>query len=188
MCARILTIGNEHETRATRDILANRGLDLVSESDPGRASARLEDGFDAVILPVRHTATRHSWPNGPSLLERIIQKSPQSSVVVLTGPSELDLAVRAVDRGAVDFIVYPGSPQKSWATVQAAIKLTAARKGSNGSAAPEADDLNLENAERRLIGKALKKHNGNITRAARDLGLTRPALYRRIDRYQLARV
>ena len=43
-------------------------------------------------------------------------------------------------------------------------------------------DVTLEEAERILIRKALDRHNGNVTQAARALGLTRSALYRRLQR------
>jgi len=45
--------------------------------------------------------------------------------------------------------------------------------------------LNLEEMEAILIRKALVKHHGNISKAAGELGLTRPALYRRMDKYGL---
>jgi DNA-binding NtrC family response regulator len=47
------------------------------------------------------------------------------------------------------------------------------------------DDLTLDDVERSTIRKALDKHDGNITHAARELGLTRTALYRRIEKYGL---
>ena len=43
-------------------------------------------------------------------------------------------------------------------------------------------DVTLEEAERILVRKALDRHGGNVTRAARALGLTRSALYRRLQR------
>ncbi|CAN5151980.1 hypothetical protein BH18ACI2_BH18ACI2_03830 [soil metagenome] len=39
--------------------------------------------------------------------------------------------------------------------------------------------------ERNMITEALRKHNGNISRAARELGLTRRGLYRKLDRHSL---
>ena len=45
--------------------------------------------------------------------------------------------------------------------------------------------LNISEMEKRLILKALDKHNGNVTRAAKDLGLDRLALYRRLQKYGL---
>lgn len=49
----------------------------------------------------------------------------------------------------------------------------------------EEDILDLSEMEKRLILKALDKHNGNVTRAAKDLGLDRLALYRRLQKYGL---
>jgi len=46
-------------------------------------------------------------------------------------------------------------------------------------------DLNLEQAEEALIRRALGKHQGNISQAAKELGLTRAALYRRLEKYGL---
>ena len=45
------------------------------------------------------------------------------------------------------------------------------------------DDLNLERMEYVLIERALKKHRYNISHAAKELGLTRAALYRRMEKY-----
>lgn len=44
----------------------------------------------------------------------------------------------------------------------------------------------LEEVERRMIADALRKHGGNISRAARELGLTRRGLYLKLERYQLS--
>jgi DNA-binding NtrC family response regulator len=59
------------------------------------------------------------------------------------------------------------------------------------SAAPSAaietslDDLNLDRMEQQLIERALKKNAWNISLTAKDLGLTRASLYRRMERYGL---
>ena len=47
------------------------------------------------------------------------------------------------------------------------------------------DTLTLDEAERVLVAKALDRHRGNVTRAARDLGLSRAALYRKVHRHGL---
>jgi len=47
------------------------------------------------------------------------------------------------------------------------------------------DTFNLDEIEKRYILKAIKKNNGNITRAAKDLGITRTALYRRLEKHGL---
>ena len=45
------------------------------------------------------------------------------------------------------------------------------------------DTLQLEEMEVLLIKKAMQKYNGNITETARELGLTRASLYRRLEKY-----
>jgi len=52
-----------------------------------------------------------------------------------------------------------------------------------GSGASE--DFNIETMEKLLIERAIKKHDGNISRAAHDLGLSRTALYRRMAKHGL---
>lgn len=47
------------------------------------------------------------------------------------------------------------------------------------------EDLPLEDVEKILIRKALAKHGGNVSRAARALGLSRSALYRRLEHFRL---
>jgi transcriptional regulator of acetoin/glycerol metabolism len=47
------------------------------------------------------------------------------------------------------------------------------------------DDMSLEDVEALLIRKALTRYEGNVSRAAEALGLSRSALYRRIQRYGL---
>jgi DNA-binding NtrC family response regulator len=64
--------------------------------------------------------------------------------------------------------------------------------GATTSQPTEAEDANvmleqfkLEEVEKILIRKVLKKHDGNITAAASELGLTRSSLYRRLEKYGL---
>jgi len=52
-------------------------------------------------------------------------------------------------------------------------------------ATPARSDLNLVESERTLIGRALKRHNFNVSHAAKELGLTRAALYRRMAKHGL---
>jgi DNA-binding NtrC family response regulator len=54
------------------------------------------------------------------------------------------------------------------------------RKGND---AAEADTLKLNEVERAAVVKAIQLHNGNISKAAEELGLTRASLYRRMEKY-----
>jgi two-component system, NtrC family, response regulator HydG len=46
-------------------------------------------------------------------------------------------------------------------------------------------DFKLSNVEKNAIMRVIEKHNGNITKAAKELGLTRTALYRRLTKYDI---
>lgn len=47
------------------------------------------------------------------------------------------------------------------------------------------EDLTLDEAEKLLIEKALERNDGNVSKAADELGLSRSALYRRLQRFDL---
>jgi transcriptional regulator of acetoin/glycerol metabolism len=60
--------------------------------------------------------------------------------------------------------------------------------GLQAPAAPSGgslEDLPLEEVERVLIQKALARHGGNVSQAAHALGLSRSALYRRLEKHGL---
>ena len=48
------------------------------------------------------------------------------------------------------------------------------------------EELSLEQVEALLIRKAMARYEGNVSKAANALGLSRSALYRRLDRYGIA--
>ena len=52
--------------------------------------------------------------------------------------------------------------------------------------APALDDMTLEDAERWLISRALQRHDGNVTRAAESVGVSRSALYRRLQQFGMS--
>jgi transcriptional regulator of acetoin/glycerol metabolism len=47
------------------------------------------------------------------------------------------------------------------------------------------EDMSLEDVECFLIKKAMTRYDGNVSQAAKALGLSRSALYRRLQRYGL---
>ena len=54
-----------------------------------------------------------------------------------------------------------------------------------GQSAPRLDDMSLEEVEAFLIKKTLARCDGNARQAAEELGLSRSAFYRRLERYKL---
>jgi transcriptional regulator of acetoin/glycerol metabolism len=49
----------------------------------------------------------------------------------------------------------------------------------------EDEVLKLSTMEKNTIMRVIDKHNGNISKAAKELGLTRTALYRRLSKYDI---
>ncbi len=56
---------------------------------------------------------------------------------------------------------------------------------SGREVSPRLEDMSIEEVEAFLIKKALARYNGNVSHAANALGLSRSALYRRLQRYGL---
>uniref|UniRef100_UPI00404B794C sigma-54-dependent transcriptional regulator n=1 Tax=Fulvivirga sp. TaxID=1931237 RepID=UPI00404B794C len=57
--------------------------------------------------------------------------------------------------------------------------------GQNSSDDVITDNLNLDDVERNVIKRAINIHDGNISKAAKELGLTRASLYRRLEKHGL---
>jgi DNA-binding NtrC family response regulator len=105
-------------------------------------------------------------------------------------------ALGGFDAGAMQLLLghpWPGNIRELDHAVERAVLLAQAeqvRAGDLGlrassSAAPRLDELPLEDVEKLLIQKALSRYDGNVSRAAQALGLSRSALYRRIASYGL---
>lgn len=58
------------------------------------------------------------------------------------------------------------------------------QQDKNNQGLPESA-TNLEETEKMLVRKVIDKHGGNISKAAKELGITRASLYRRIEKYEL---
>jgi DNA-binding NtrC family response regulator len=56
---------------------------------------------------------------------------------------------------------------------------------AHGGDGLDLEDYKLESVEHHVIRKVLAKHGGNVSRTARELGLTRTSLYRRMEKYGL---
>nr|WP_314545238.1 sigma-54 dependent transcriptional regulator [uncultured Massilia sp.] len=69
---------------------------------------------------------------------------------------------------------------------QADFVATGAIDGDAPGARLGVDGMTLEQVERHMIEQALRQHAGNVSRMARALGLSRAAMYRRLERHGLA--
>jgi two-component system response regulator HydG len=65
------------------------------------------------------------------------------------------------------------------------LRFSAPSPESSSDAEASFDTLNLNDLEQKAVRKALSKHGGNVSQAAEELGISRRALYRRIEKYGL---
>ncbi len=103
------------------------------------------------------------------------------------------------DQSAVDKMLhynYPGNVRELQYTVERAVimaedeVLTAndiifSPIETSRPSEEEPVELNLSSVEKNTILRVIEKHNGNISKAAKELGLTRTALYRRLSKYDI---
>ena len=101
--------------------------------------------------------TRHQWPGNVRALRHAIERAVILSHAPVFEPADFPLELPPEQAGAT------AAPAPASAT----------------------EDLNLERQEQRTIQLALKKHGYNISHAAKELGLTRAALYRRMEKHGL---
>lgn len=149
---------------------------LATPSDD--LEARLAStNFVAALLDMNFVTGERSGAAGLDALTRIHACDSTLAVVLMTAYGGVQLAVSALKRGATDFVLKPWHNEKLIATMEAAARVTRERR--------DAEAQTLDQLERGAIERALSKADGNISIAAAALGLSRPALYRRISRHGL---
>ena len=158
---------------------------LAGLADRVDAAASLDDletwlkarPYEAVLLDMNFVAGDSSGRAGLDGLARTRCLDPAVAVVLMTAYGGVSLAVEALKCGAADFVLKPWKNDTLVQTVSAAAALTQERRRDQ--------DMDLDALERLAIERALQRHEGNISKAAATLGLTRPALYRRMEKHGL---
>jgi DNA-binding NtrC family response regulator len=163
--------------RAARIALAAHFSSITLAENAARLDQWLDAATDVVLLDMNFALGAASGRDGLNALGRIRVIDAALSVVLMTAYGSVTLAVDALKLGAADFVLKPWRNEELVATVRAAAERTrAAREGRT---------LDLDTIERRAIEQALERHQGNISSAAEALGLSRPALYRRMAKHGL---
>jgi DNA-binding NtrC family response regulator len=119
-----------------RDVLIAARLALApiaGRIETGTSPAALADmigrgPIDAVLLDMNFASGAHSGQEGLDWLARIHQLDRSISVVLMTAYGGVQIAVEALKRGAVDFVLKPWQNDKLIATMSSAISLARARR------------------------------------------------------------
>ncbi len=120
---------DEHVVLTSRIILKEHFDRIDSLESPKTLETKLrQQDFDVVLLDMNFKAGATSGNEGLFWLKRIQQLSPQSQVVLQTAYGDIELAVRSIKEGAVDFLPKPWDKDKLVATVINAYQQARARK------------------------------------------------------------
>lgn len=126
------------------------------------------------ILPIaRHYLGIYSRKYGDN--ERTFSAAAESALVEYQWPGNVRALRHAIERAVIlcsDNVIETDDLQ---------LQQAVAETGIERQAAP----LNLDRVEKETIASALRKHGFNISHAARELGLTRASLYRRMEKHDL---
>ncbi|MDB5972214.1 MAG: hypothetical protein JWQ90_4664 [Hydrocarboniphaga sp.] len=160
---------------------------MVCLRRPAELVAALDRLRPAVLLlDLNFGPGRSDGAQGLRLLGEVRARPQPPLVVVLTAYADIDLAVQAVKRGAFDFITKPWDNARLVGTCREALQ-HARPSASETSTTPAVIEQgrSLADQERAAVLAAMAGAQGNLSAAARTLGVSRAALYRRLQKHGL---
>jgi DNA-binding NtrC family response regulator len=176
-------VGASRARRVDVRILSATNADLAAEVAAGRFREDLL--FRLNTIEIRLPPLRERREDIRALADHFLRRYASRYRKALVG-FEPD-AVEALESHS-----WPGNVRELDHTLERAVLMaqgTALRSADLGlrlaPGAARLEDLPLEEVERLLIRKALERHGGNVSHAAKALGLSRSALYRRLQHYGL---
>ena len=193
---RVLVADDQRDVvEALRLLLSTHGLAVVPALSPAEALASTAP-VDAALVDLNYDMGRTSGEQGLDLLTALQGRHPGLPIVAMTAWSTIEIALEAVRRGARDFVEKPWDDSRLVVTVRAQAELgralrrvaqleseIQALRAQGAGSTPE--EMKLLQVEGTLVRRAMDRHQGNVSRAARTLGLSRSALYRRLDRHKI---
>ncbi len=149
-----------------------RGHEVRDARDHGQALALVRElGPDLVVVDMRMPGK-----SGLEVVRDVLALDPTVRVVVLTGYGSIATAVEAVRLGAVDYLTKPADVDQLLAAF--------ARPDRPGAAVePPRVAPSLERVEWEHIQRVLHDCEGNVTKAARVLGIHRRSLQRKLANF-----
>jgi DNA-binding NtrC family response regulator len=184
---------------AVRLLLESEGMTIIAATTPAQAlDAVRTQAVHAALVDLNFEQGRTSGDQGLDLVTRLHQVDSMLPITVMTAWSSIGLALEAMRRGAKDFVEKPFDEARLIATLRSQAELCqalrriaeleaqlAAVNGGGTAATGNFEAMRLREVEGQLVRTAMQKARGNVSRAARALGLSRSALYRRLERHGL---
>ncbi|MDX2000368.1 MAG: sigma-54 dependent transcriptional regulator [Thermoanaerobaculia bacterium] len=184
----ISPIGSTRPRRVDVRILSATNAELETEVAAGRFRRDLFFRLNTVTLRLPPLRERREdlLPLAGMFLARhreryrreILDFAPDARAALLAHPWPGN--VRELDHAVERAVLFARGPVIAVEDLGLGLP-TAASSASPGTL----EELTLEEVERLLVKKALERHGGNVTEAARSLGLSRSALYRRLEKHDV---
>lgn len=141
---------------------------IVTLSRPDAILATIQqEHIDVILLDMNFTLGVNSGQEGMIWLSAIHRKHPDIPIVLITAYADVQLAVRGLKSGAVDFITKPWDNDDLVRKIKDAIDKTQ-------------EVQSLDQLEKEHIKKVVDKCHGNLSKAAELLGITRQTLYNKL--------
>lgn len=185
---KILIIDDNQAIRSTlKLVLASRFSDVLTVGDPTLIPALLSAGdVDAVILDMNFGNDRLDGTDGIFWLRRIKESPSAPAVILITAFGDVSLAVEAMKLGADDFVTKPWDNDVLVDKINAAISrnnnaISTTRSVSRAKEIVERENerqqMTLDELKSRHIREVVDSCDGNLSLAARRLGINRQTLY-----------
>ncbi len=146
--------------------LKERGYEVIAYSEIPDAQSL--PSVDWALLDLRI-----GGDSSLSLIRDLKVKHPELKIILMSGFGSVASAVKAIQLGASNFITKP---------VTVEMILSAFLDENYGEEIPE-EDISLARMEREYIDYIIQSSDGNITQAAKRLGLHRQSLQRKLRKY-----
>jgi two-component system response regulator RegA len=148
-----------------------RGLQVRAAASAAEAERlAADDPPELVVMDLRI-----GNDSGLALIPALMQIDPETRIVVLTGYGSIATALEAVKRGATHYLTKPADADEILAAFS--------RKGGEASDPAIASSMSLDRVEWEHINRVLVECGGNVSEAARLLGLHRRTLQRKLSKY-----
>lgn len=122
---KILMIDDDEDVLlAAKMLLKKQNHHVIIEKNPNKIPFLLNnDTYDVILLDMNFSKDITSGKEGFHWLEQILEREPNAVVILITAFGDVEMAVKALKKGATDFILKPWQNEKLVATISTAIRL-----------------------------------------------------------------
>jgi len=129
----VLIVDDNREVLSALEKVVRKEFEkVITLTNPNRIPEALgRNNIDIVMLDMNYRSGNHNGNEGLFWMKEIFSHERNISVVIVTDSADIELAVKAIREGAVDYILRPWDDLKLIATLNAAMQLRSSRLEAN---------------------------------------------------------